>query len=291
MTLHTLHQLLHDAEKNSYAVGAFNVATDDMFWGVIDAAKAERAPVIVSIAEAHLPYLEWEPFMKMAKAACEAAPIPIALHLDHSHTFSVIVQACQLRFTSVMFDGSNLPYEENVEQTCKVVEVAHALGISVEAELGHVSGESLETWEKNPKDTSLTDPDMVVDFVTRTGIDALAVSIGTAHGYFKEEPRLRFELLKQIKKISPIPLVLHGGTGLSDDAFTEAIQNGIRKINYGTAVFNEAVIQNRRALDRDPRTMNYPAIQQEVRHAICRLISGYIRLWGGTNRSWIDNQA
>jgi len=288
MTLCNLSEALRHAEQERYAIGSFNLASEDMFHGILDAAEQEHAPVIVSIAEAHLPYLRWPSFMRMVCAEAERAAVPVVIHLDHACQFATIYKALTFGFTSVMYDGSMLSFAENIANTQRVVELAHTLGISVEAELGHVGGTSNEVGVPHETKAHLTDPLLVPEFVEKTGVDALAVAFGTAHGFYVSEPVLNYYLLSEIHSMVETPLVLHGGTGLSDVAFTRTIHLGIRKINYGTDMFASAVSAARKTLAEDPDLINYAVICQQVQGAVRDRVARYIRLWGGAGKSWIQ---
>jgi len=228
----TLKEILQDAEAKQYAVGMFNMLNLEMARGIVEAAEAERSPVILGVAEVHLPYIPFEHAALIMNRLARQAAVPVCLHFDHGTDFARILAAADSGFTSVMYDGSALPYEENLRNTRAVVEAVRGLGVSVEAELGHVGGG--EDGEDDNCAADYTDPAQVRDFVERTGIDALAVAIGTAHGKYARPPVLNMRLLAEIHGIGAAPLVLHGGSGLSGGDFTRAIQNGIRKVNICT---------------------------------------------------------
>ncbi len=244
MSLVNLKELLADAEQRNYAVGAYNVFNLEMVRAVIAAAEKMRSPVILAFAQVHLPLVSFEQIAPIILAAAQKAQVPVATHLDHGRDQKLLEQAMKLGFTSVMFDGSDLPFAENIRQTKIIVEYAGTLGISVEAELGIVAGtedgsDSQGSQGSGDSSKSYTDPDQAKVFARETGIDALAVAFGTAHGVYLEKPVLDFQRLEQIKKMTGLPLVMHGGSGLADNAYQKSIECGIRKINYYSTLGHE----------------------------------------------------
>lgn len=228
----TLEEILKDAESRKYGVGLFNMLNLEMARAIIDAAEEERSPLILGVAEVHLPHIPFEYASLIMNHIAKNASVPVCLHFDHGTDYNKILAAIKAGFTSVMYDGSALPYEENIANTREISKVAHALGCSVEAELGHVGGG--EGGTDDGHEEQYTNVDQVNDFIRRADIDALAVAIGTAHGQYKTKPKLDINRLAQIYAISEKPLVLHGGSGLSDEDFKNTIANGIRKVNICT---------------------------------------------------------
>jgi len=229
MSLITLKQALAIAEKEGIAIGAFNIGNYESLKAVIDTAAEENLPVIIQIFNRLFNDTKARDMAALVKDMAKYVDIPVVLHLDHGKTYEQVEKAVSYGFTSVMIDGSELPMEENIALTQKVVALAHLNGISVEAELGKVL----------PKDSTevsnfLTVPEEAKYFAEVTHIDALAVAIGTAHGFYKETPVIDIERLKVINSLIDIPIVLHGGTGTPDDDVKKSIQNGIRKINIAT---------------------------------------------------------
>ncbi|MBZ4646429.1 MAG: ketose-bisphosphate aldolase [Clostridia bacterium] len=239
MALVTLKEILKDADEKKYAVGLFNTINLEMVRAIIGAAEQEKSPVIIGLAEVHIPYGSLETLAPIMVKAAKEAKVPVAVHFDHGMTFELIVKAMHLGFTSVMFDGSTLPYEENIATTAEYVKIAKVFGASVEAELGHVGG--AEGGGDDSYESHYTNLEQAADFVARTGIDALAVAIGTAHGEYRTKPKLDLKRLRDIKARVNVPLVLHGGSGLSDDDFRNCIRNGISKINIFTDMSLSAV--------------------------------------------------
>lgn len=225
-----LNQMLTKARQGHYAVAAFDCVEDLMVRTILDTAEEEKSPVILMALEYDLKGRGMHYIAGLVKAVADSYSIPIALHLDHATNFEIVKRAIDHGFTSVMYDGSALPFEENVKNTAYVVSLAKKHNISVEAELGHVAGKELDGGE-DETGMKLTEADEVVSFVNQTGIDCLAVSIGTAHGIYTAEPKLNIQRLQEIENISPVPLVLHGGSGTPAQELTAAIQNGITKIN------------------------------------------------------------
>lgn len=235
MPLVNMKELLADAQKRNYAVGSFSVANMEMVLGVIKAAEETQSPIILQIAEVRLNHSPLALIGPLMVAAAEEASVPVAVHLDHGKTPCCIQQALDIGFTSVMFDGSHLPVEENIEVTKGIVEIAREYGAAVEAEIGCVGGS-----EDGSEDIAIncTSPEQAKRFAEETGVDALAIAIGNAHGNYKEEPILRFDILEKVHELVKTPLVLHGGTGISEQDFIRCHQNGIKKINIATATFD-----------------------------------------------------
>jgi ketose-bisphosphate aldolase len=228
----TLKDILTDARDNHYAVAAFNVIENVMLRTVLETAVEKQAPVIVMGLAADLEGAGWTYIAGLAKLAAEYHDIPICLHLDHCYDLEYIKQAVDYGFTGVMYDGSSLSFEENVKMTKAAVDIAHPHGVSVEAELGHVGGSDLA--ETQHVESVLTEADEVTKFVELTGVDALAVSIGTGHGVYRCEPVLNIERLVELTKATDVPLVMHGGSGTPGDQVINAVANGITKVNVFT---------------------------------------------------------
>ncbi len=230
-----MKDLLRGAQEGGYAVGSFSVANMEMVRGVIAAAEETKAPIILQIAEVRLNHSPLALIGPLMVAAAKEAKVPVAVHLDHGTTLGCIGQALDLGFTSVMFDGSHLPLEENIRITKEVVAMAKPFGAAVEAEIGCVGGS-----EDGSEDIAMrcTDPAQAERFARETGVDALAVAIGNAHGNYKDTPHLRFDILERIRDLVEIPLVLHGGTGILPEEFVRCYKTGIKKINIATATFD-----------------------------------------------------
>lgn len=239
MALVNLSDILAEAVRHNYAVGMFDVVSSESLKAIINGAEECNSPVIIALAEVHLSYAPLELFAPMMVTAAKNSKVPVAVHLDHGMTFETIIRTMNYGFTSVMFDGSTLEYEENVIGTREIVKIAKALGVSVEAELGHVGGS--EAGSEDKFDEFYTEPEKAFEFVDRTGVDALAVAIGTVHGEYIKKPCLDLKRLSEIQNKVNVPLVLHGGSGLSDQDFKDCIDRGIRKINIFTDMSYAAV--------------------------------------------------
>ena len=226
-----LNEVLKKAQKGKYAVGLFNTTDTDMLQAVIEAAEESNSPVILGTAEVLLPYGELKLIAPSVIAAAMRASVPVVVHYDHGLTFERCLEALQLGFSSVMFDGSAKAYGQNIEETKEIVKIAHAFGASVEGEIGHV-GEAAQGDES--LENMYTTVAEAKEYLENTGVDALAVAIGSAHGVYKKKPKLNIERLKEIAGAVSVPLVLHGGSGLSDDDFKNTIRNGIAKVNIFT---------------------------------------------------------
>lgn len=231
MALVNMEQMLRHAKENKYAVGNFDVFNIEMLRGVIEGAEETKSPVIIAYAEVFMDYVSIESFAAMVVEMAKDASVPIALHLDHAVRFDTIVKAANAGFTSVMIDASDKSLEENIAITKKVVELCRIFDISVESEIGHVSG--LSGMFENDE-YMYTSVEEAKTFVEQTDVDALAIAIGTVHGVYKEEPKLNFKRTKEISEAVDVPLVLHGASGLTDEDFKKTIENGIQKINVHT---------------------------------------------------------
>lgn len=228
-----MKQMLENARAGGYAVGFFNAVNVEMARAIIETAEELRAPVIVGTAEILLPAMPLERVAEYLVPMAKKARVPVAVHYDHGLTFEKCMEALKLGFTSVMYDCSTAPYEENLAAVAEMVKICRAMGATVEGELGHVGDNEGAGRLANPSDY-FTDPALAADFVRRTGVDALAVAVGNAHGDYKFPPKLDFERITAISKITGVPLVLHGGSGLSDDDFREAARRGVCKVNIFT---------------------------------------------------------
>lgn len=229
----TTKEMLLDAQAGHYAVGAFNVESLEFVMAVIKAAEDRKSPVIMQTTPGTVKYANLDYFAAMCKVAAEQASVPVAIHLDHGDGFDRCIQAMHAGYTSVMIDGSHVPFEENIALTASVTKVAGPIGIPVEAELGKVGGKE-DDGPAVEGENPYTDPDEAEEFVARTHCTSLAVGVGTAHGVYKGTPHIEQGVLKEIRSCLDIPLVLHGTSGVPDDQVAEAIANGICKVNYAT---------------------------------------------------------
>lgn len=239
-----MNHVLRPAKEHHYAVGLFNAVNLELARGIINAAECSRSPVIMGTAEVLLPYGPLEEVSYYLIPMAKKASVPVVVHLDHGLTYDTCLQALKLGFSSVMYDCSTDSYEENVRKVKEMADIAHSYGATIEGELGHVGdNEGSAEGSSHLADPSafFTDPKLAKDFVDRTGVDALAIAVGNAHGAYKLPPKLDFERIRTIAKTVDVPLVLHGGSGLSDDDFRQAIQEGISKVNIFTDINVAAV--------------------------------------------------
>lgn len=276
-----MRDLLEDAEKGNYAVGSFSVANMEMVLGVLKAAEELNAPVILQIAEVRLKQSPLETIGPLMVAAAENASTPVAVHFDHGKTIEKITEALDIGFTSVMFDGSHLPLEENIEMTKKVILTAEEYDAAVEAEIGCVGGS-----EDGSEDIAIncTKPDDAVRFEKETGVDALAIAIGNAHGNYKSTPKLRFDILKQVDDMTDTPLVLHGGTGISPEDFVKCSKTGIKKINIATATF-DSVENNVREEYKNGNIKGYYDLHEAEIEGAYKNAKRHILIFGSDNKA------
>lgn len=277
MSIVTLKELINRADKQGKAVGAFSVGNMEMILGAVRAAEETNTPIIIQIAEVRLPTSPLKVIGPMMVAAAENSSVDICVHLDHGLNYETVETALELGFSSVMLDGSLLDYEDNIKLTQRVVNTAQEYGASVEAELGVVGGN--EGGGKAHK-IQCTDPAVADDFCKRTGIDALAVAIGNAHGHYKVAPELRLDVLSDINKFCTTPLVLHGGTGITPEVFQECIRNGIRKVNIATASF-DAVVKAAKQNTADGG--NYFALSQKMADEVYENVKKHIKIFNMEN--------
>lgn len=228
-----MKEMLAKAQKEQYGIGFFNAVNVEMARAVIETAEELHAPVIVGTAEVLLPAMSLERVAEYLIPMAQKASVPVAVHYDHGLTFEKCMEALKLGFSSVMYDCSTASYEVNLDRVAEMVRICHATGVTVEGELGHVGDNEGAGKLENPSDY-YTDPAVAADFVQKTGVDALAVAVGNAHGDYRFPPKLDFERITAIREATGTPLVLHGGSGLSDDDFREAVRRGVCKINIFT---------------------------------------------------------
>ncbi len=300
--LRTGKELLAAADEEGFAVGAFNISNLEVLIAVVSAAEALNSPAIIAISEGAIAYAGFENILALARTAAAESKCEFAVHLDHGRDRELVSRCIRSGFTSVMYDGSSLPFEENVARTRDVVEEAGEFGVSVEGELGRLVGIE-EDVDVSERDAFFTDPSQALEFVEKTGVDSLAVSVGTSHGpyKFKGETKLDFERLKEIDRLVDIPLVLHGASGVSkaavararaagvdiegakgvsDDAIREAVRCGIRKINIDTDMRLVFATALRETLATDPKLFDPRKILSPVREAVCETVKAKMKLFG-----------
>lgn len=273
-----LNEILPEARKSKKAVGAFNVYNYETIKGVVEAAVELEIPVVIAFGEKYLSNMSFEDVFSIVKSFDSKYPfIKMALHLDHCKSFENIAKAIRANFTSVMFDGSTLPFEENVKQTKKVVELAHSVNATVEAELGSIASSTLS--HEEGREEIYTDPFEAEKFVNETKVDALAVSIGTVHGLYKGEPKINVNVLKEISKRVEIPLVLHGGSGTPEDVLKECIQNGIAKINVNTEISMNVIERISGIIREKQKSVHFADISIEVTKSVKETVIKYSRVF------------
>lgn len=283
MPIVNMRDMMQHAYDNGYAVGAFDIVSLDFLEAILSAAEQTRAPVILSLAESHFEYFDFELVMAAVEAAGKRATVPVAIHLDHGSSVESAIRGIRYGCNGVMIDTSDRPFDENVALSQEVVELARSCGVPVEGELGYVPGVEGEDAERHPGEVAYTTVEQAREYVDRTGVDFLAVSIGTVHGRMKGEPQLDFERLDEINRALNIPLVIHGGTGLGDDQFRKLISHGVCKINYYTALADVAGASIR--ANAATGAMSATALVSGTREAIGQEVERCIELWGSGGRA------
>ena len=281
MGLVSVAQLMRRAEAEKYAVGAFNANNMEIVQGIIAAAEEVRSPVILQASQGAIKYAGIAYIAGMVKIAAENASVPIALHLDHGNSFEQNMRCIRYGFSSVMYDGSALPLEENIRMVNKVIEVARAVGVSVEGELGKIGGTE-DDISVADKDAMYTVPQEAQYFVEQTKVDLLAVAIGTAHGPYKGgSPRLDLNRLSEIRALIPhTPVVLHGASGVSDESVRECIARGVRKINIDTDLRQAFVWKMREIMEANPKEIDPRKIFAPAREALKEIVKSKMQLFG-----------
>ena len=286
----SMKEMLEDARKNRYALPAFDVSNYDMMKAVLEACEEERSPALLMALGVDLEGRDMNLLVSMIRSASDYFNIPICLHLDHATNFDFIKRAINAGFSSVMYDGSVLDFENNAKNTAQIVQYAHANGITVEAELGHVGNASVGSISETGTDTdpgeSLTVPEEVAKFVEITDVDALAVAIGTAHGVYQKTPELRIDRLEEITAVCNRPLVLHGGSGTPDDQMQNAIRHGITKIN----IYSDVVGAMNQGLKEKLNTLENPSawpylVFADARQNMKEVVKAKLRTFGSAGRA------
>lgn len=277
-----MNDLLLPARKGCYGVGFFNAVNVEMARAVIETAEELRAPVMVGTAQVLLPAMDLERVAEYLIPMAKKASVPVCVHYDHGLTFERCMEALQLGFTSLMYDCSMEDYEINVSKVAEMVKICHAMGVTVEGELGHVGDNDGSGKLENPSDY-YTDPAMALDFVSRTGVDSLAVAVGNAHGDYKFPPKLDFDRISTISEKTKLPLVLHGGSGLSDEDFQIAVKRGICKVNIFTDIDKAGKAGVEAGLAAGEKTM-MGLIPYEI-DAMKKVVAEKIRLFGSEGKA------
>lgn len=274
-----LNDVLKKAQAEHYAVGLFNTTDSDMLEAVIAAAEELNSPVVIGTAEVLLPFGELKLIAPSIIAAAKRASVPVVVHYDHGLTFNRCIEALKLGFSSIMFDGSAGDNAQNLADTAEIVKIAHAFGASVEGEIGHVGNADVGDGQTSDMYTT---PDEAEEFVRATGVDALAVAIGTAHGAYKTKPCLDINRLAQIRARIDTPLVLHGGSGLTDEDFCNTIREGIAKVN----IFTDLCLAGRAAMEEGlAEGLDYLTIRNRKVEKIKEAVKEKIRLFGSAGKA------
>lgn len=277
-------EILEDAHKNGYAVGAFNINNMEIIQAIIEAAEETKSPVILQASQGGLKYAGIEYIEALAKVAAHKAKVPVAIHLDHGTDFDQVIKCIRHGFSSVMVDGSKHPIEENIAITKLVVDIAHSVDVSVEGELGKIGGVE-DHVVVDEREATFTDPDEAVRFVKETGVDSLAIAVGTAHGVYKGEPKLDFDRIKIIKEKTNMPLVLHGSSGVPYESLEKAVSLGINKINIDTdirAAFAQAV---KDFLKENPDNIDPRKILGPARISMKEVVMEKMKVFGSVGRA------
>ena len=287
MALVRMNTVLRDAQKRSYGVPAFNVCNLEYVDAVFRAAEASRAPVIISLHPVEIEHGGMVELTSIIRSKASRHPYAVVMHLDHGDSFERAVDCILHGFTSVMFDGSSLPYEENIAGSREVARVAHAAGVDVEGELGLIGGAEGDAYAHANalSEDQLTDPALAQDFVTRSGVDSLAVAIGTAHGFYRGVPRIDVERLRAIRRVVDVPLVLHGGSGNPIDTVQACIGCGICKINISSE-FKLAYHQGlRRSIEQEPEQWDPLVVIPRAKEAAHELLCLKFEQFGSAGKA------
>ena len=277
-----MNDVLLPAKKGHYGIGFFNAVNVEMARAIIETAEELRAPVMVGTAEVLLPAMSLERVAEYLIPMAQKAAVPVCVHYDHGLTFDKCMEALKLGFTSVMYDCSTEDYESNTAKVTEMVRICHGRGVTVEGELGHVGDNEGTGKLENPSDY-YTDPEIAADFVKRTGIDSLAVAVGNAHGDYKFPPKLDFERIETISGRTGLPLVLHGGSGLSDSDFRTAVQKGVCKVNIFTDIDKAGKAGIEKGLAAGASSMT-ALIPYEI-EAMKRVVCNKLELFGSVDRA------
>jgi fructose-bisphosphate aldolase class II len=273
-----MKEILTDAQKKGYGVGFFNGVNLEMIRAYIRAAEDCHSPIIIGTAEGLLKYSEFDYIVPLMLHAARISKVPVAVHLDHTYTFDTVMRALYAGFGSVMFDGSVLSYEENIKISAELARIVHPMGVGIECELGKVGG--LDEGEGVKGENIYTDPNQACDFIEKTGADFLAVSIGTTHGVYLEKPMLDINRLIEIREKINQPLVLHGGSGLSNNDFRNCIKGGICKINIYTDVITAAI----KKIHNSHKALGYTDLNKEVEQTMYETVVEKIKIFGSFDK-------
>ncbi|WP_128895515.1 class II fructose-1,6-bisphosphate aldolase [Longirhabdus pacifica] len=284
MALVSMNEFLPKAKANKFAVGQFNMNNLEFAQAIMDAAIAENSPFIYGVSEGALKYMGIENTVALAEAAAKKSGLPIALHLDHGSSFEVAMKCIRAGFSSVMFDGSHYSLEENIKLTKEVVKVAKEMGVSVEGELGTIGGVE-DDISVDEADAHLAKPEEAIRFYEETGVDCLAIAVGTAHGMYAGEPNIHFDIIEAVTSKIPVPVVLHGGSGVPDEMIKKAIAAGAGKINVNTE--NQVACTNaiREVLSSNDKVYDPRKYLGPAKEAMVEVVREKIKLFGSNNQA------
>jgi len=284
MPLVSMNEFLPKAKANKFAVGQFNMNNLEFAQAIVEAGIQEKSPFIFGVSEGALKYMGFEFTVALAEAAAKKSGLPIALHLDHGSSFEVAMKCIRAGFSSVMFDGSHYSLEDNIRLTKEVVKAAHAMGVSVEGELGTIGGveDDISVDEAN---AALAKPEEAIRFYEETGVDCLAIAVGTAHGMYAGEVNIRFDIIEKVASAVPVPIVLHGGSGVPDEAIRKAIQAGVGKINVNTENQVACTDAIRDVLSKDAKVYDPRKYLTPARNAMVEVVREKMRLFGSSNQA------
>ncbi|MFJ7685301.1 class II fructose-bisphosphate aldolase [Peribacillus butanolivorans] len=269
-------EILSAAQNGKYGVAAFNVYNLETVQAAITVAKKENHPVIIALGERYFDTVDVEGFAALVKTLAGKSSVPVSLHLDHAYEKESIIRAIRCGFTSVMYDGSKYELAENIRLTKEITEIAHMVGVSVEAEIGSVARGAFSDEEEG--DGTLTDPKSAKEFVEETDVDFLAASIGTVHGMYTGKPNIDLDLLEEIRQLVGIPLVLHGGSGTPDEIIKQAVARGICKVNVNTEVSLAATSYLNQAFEQEQKAAHLSAIMAGMQEAMEPVMTKFVRL-------------
>jgi len=284
MPLVSMNEFLPKAKEKKFAVGQFNMNNLEFAQAIADAAAELNSPFIYGVSEGALKYMGMEYTVAIARAAAEKTGLPIALHLDHGSSFEVAMACIRAGFSSVMFDGSHYPLEENIRLTKEIVKAAHAMGVSVEGELGTIGGVE-DDLSVDEADAALAKPEEAIYFYEETGVDALAIAVGTAHGMYSGEPNIRYDIIEAVASKVPVPIVLHGGSGVPDESIRKSIAAGVGKINVNTENQVACTAKIREILGKDAKVIDPRKYLGPARTAMIEVVKSKILLFGSANQA------
>lgn len=284
MALVSMNEFLPLAKQKKFAVGQFNMNNLEFAQAIVQAAMEENSPFIFGVSEGALKYMGLEFTVAIAQAAAKMSGLPIALHLDHGSSFEVAMKCIRGGFSSVMFDGSHYGFEENVRLTKEVVKAARAMGVSVEGELGTIGGVE-DDLSVDEKDANLANPEEAIRFYELTGVDCLAIAVGTAHGMYAGDPDIKFDIIKAVASAIPVPVVLHGGSGVPDEMIAQAIAAGVGKINVNTENQVACTQTIRDVLNKDAKVFDPRKYLTPARQAMTDVVRTKIKLFGSSNQA------